>query len=103
MYMPSFLYFHNDQILCNCNYILFIKLHWPGDSGGTFRFSSQAATCPFVYHSWRRLHNIPLIAERQAGKQLVPIFIVFGFTRLEIEPKSTVSVAEALSTRPLVG
>ena len=53
---------------CNCNYILFTKLPWPGDSEGTFRSSSQAATCPPVYHTWRRLHTVPLIAERQAGK-----------------------------------
>ena len=53
---------------CNCNYILFTKLPWPGDSEGTFRSSSQAATCPSVYHTRRRLHTVPLIAERQAGK-----------------------------------
>ena len=28
----------------NCNYILFTKLSWPGDSKGTFWSSSQAAT-----------------------------------------------------------
>ena len=28
-----------------CNYILFTKWPWPGDGEGTFRFSSQAATC----------------------------------------------------------
>ena len=56
---------------CNhsyCTYILFSKLPWPGDSEGTFRSSSQAATCPSVYHKRRRLHIVPLIAERQAGK-----------------------------------
>ena len=52
---------------CNCNYILFTKLPWPGDSEGTFRSSSQAATCPPVYHTRRKLHTVPLIAERQAG------------------------------------
>ena len=88
---------------CNCNYTLFTKLHWPGDSEGTFRSSSQTATCPPVYHTRWRLHNLRLIAERQAGKLLIPIFIVFGLTRLETEPKSTVSVADALSTRPLIG
>ena len=41
--------------------------------------------------------------ERQAGKLWIPIFIVFGLTRLGIEPESTVSVADALSTRPLIG
>ena len=34
----------------------------------TFRSSSQAATCPLVYHTRRRLHTVPLIAERQADK-----------------------------------
>ena len=53
---------------CNCNYILFTKLPWPGDSEGTFRSSSQAATCASVYHTRWRLHTVPLIAERQAGK-----------------------------------
>ena len=57
-----------DCNYCNCNYILFTKLAWPGDSEGTFRSSSQAATCPPVYHTRRRLHTVPLIAERQAGK-----------------------------------
>ena len=33
----------------------------------------------------------------------MPIFIVFGLTRPEIEPKSTASVADALSTRSLIG
>ena len=56
-----------------CNYVivitfLFTKLPWPGDSEGTFWSSSQAATCPPVYHTRRRLHTVPLIAERQAGK-----------------------------------
>ena len=52
---------------CNCNYILITKLPWPGDSEMTFRSSSQAATCPSVYHTRWRLHTVPLIAERQAG------------------------------------
>ena len=34
----------------------------------TFRSLSQAATCPPVYHTRRRLHTVPLIAERRAGK-----------------------------------
>ena len=55
-------------IYCNCNYIVFTKLPWPGDSEGTFQSSSQAATCPPVYHTRRRLHTDPFNAERQAGK-----------------------------------
>ena len=58
---------------------------------------------PPVYHSRRRLHTLPLIAERQAGKLRIPIFIVFGLTRPGIEPESTAAVADALSTRPLIG
>ena len=88
---------------CNCNYILFTKLPWPGDSEGTFRSSSQAATCPSVYHTRWRLHTVPSSAERQAGKLWIPIFIVFGLTRPRIELVSTASVADALSTRPLIG
>ena len=53
---------------CNCNYILFTKLPWPGDSEGTFQSSSQAATCPPVYQTRRKLHTVPLTAERQVGK-----------------------------------
>ena len=54
--------------MLNCHCILFTKLPWPGDSERTFRSSSQAATCPPVYHTRRRLHTVPLIAEHQAGK-----------------------------------
>ena len=53
--------------MVNCNYILSTKLPWPGDSEGTFWSSSQAATCPPVYHAQWRLHTVPLIAERRAG------------------------------------
>ena len=91
------------SLICNCNYILFTKLPWPGDSEGTFWSSSQAATCSSVYHTRWKLHTVPLIAERQAGKLWIPMFIVFGLTRPGIEPVSTASVADALSTRPLIG
>ena len=57
---------------------------------------------PPVYHTRRRLHTVPLIVERQEGKLCIPIFIVFGLTRPGIEPESTASVADALSTRPLI-
>ena len=92
-----------NHLHCNCNYILFIKWPWPGNSEGTFRSSSQAATCPPVYHTRRKLHTVPLIAERQEWKLWIPIFVVFGLTRPGTETKSTASVADALSTRPLIG
>ena len=44
-----------------------------------------------------------LIAERHAEKSWIPIFIVFGLTRRKIELESTSSVANALTTRQLIG
>ena len=42
---------------------------WPGDSKGTFRSSSQAASCPPVYHAHDGGFTLSLfIAEREAGK-----------------------------------
>ena len=42
----------------NCNYILFAKLPWPGDSERTFRpWSQTVATYPPVYHTQWRLHE----------------------------------------------
>ena len=93
------------QRIKNCWFVitfLFTKLRWPGDSEGTFRSSSQAATCPPVYHTRRRLHTVLLIAERQAGKLRIPLFTVLGLTRTRIELELTASVAHALSTRPLI-
>ena len=59
---------------------------------------SQDVACPLVYQTWQRLHTVPLIAERQAGKLSMPIFVVFGLTQSRIEPESTALVADALST-----
>ena len=56
------------QVLLLLLGILFTRLPWPGDSEETFRSSIQAASCPPVCHTPRRLHTVPLIAERQAGK-----------------------------------
>ena len=41
---------------------------------------------PLVYHAQWKLHTVPAIAERQARKLRIPIFIVFGLTRPGIEP-----------------
>ena len=40
-----------------------------------------------------------LIAESQAGKMRIPIFMVFGLSRSGIEPRSSVSAADVLLTR----
>ena len=47
---------------------LFTKLPWPEDSDRSYQSSSQAATCPSVFHIRWRLHSVPFNAERQAGK-----------------------------------
>ena len=53
--------------------LLFINLLKPRDSESIFRFLSQAATC--------RLRTVFFTAKRHAaGKQGIPIFIVFGLT-----------------------
>ena len=57
---------------------------------------------PPVDLALRKLHAVPLIAERKAAKLWIPIFIVSGLTRPRIKPESTVSVTNALSTRPLI-
>ena len=88
--------------VCNCNYNLFTNLSWLGNRERAFRSSSQAAVCPLVYHSSRRLYTVLLIAKRQAGKLWIPIFIVFGLIWSEIKPKFSVSVVDVLSTWPLI-
>ena len=74
--------------ICNYNYILFTKLLWQEDSEGTFWSSSQAGNCPPAYHT-RQVFTLSLFnAEHQAGKLLIPIFIVLGLilTRPGVEP-----------------
>ena len=58
------------------------KLLWQGDREGTFLPSSQAATCPPVYHTPWRLHTLPLIAERHVEELRITTFVMFcfGFT-----------------------
>ena len=41
---------------CNCNYILFTKLPWPGDSEVTFRSSGQAAPPTCLPHTVEASH-----------------------------------------------
>ena len=74
----------------NYNYNLFTNFPWPGNSEGTFRSLSHAATCPPVYPTRR-------------GFTLRYIFIMFGLTRPGIELESIALVADALSTRLLIG
>ena len=93
------LYEHRHMVI-NSNYILFTKLPWLGDN--EVAFWSFQSSCSSVNRTRRRLHPAPLIAERQAGKLWIPIFIIFGLTLPGIEPQSTASVADALSTRPLI-
>ena len=81
----------------NCNYIHFIPQ--------VALARRQRRDLSIFKSSWHLPTCLPntLIAQRQAGKLRIPIFIVFGLTRPEIEPESTAPVADALSIRPLIG
>ena len=57
---------------------------------------SFQSRCSLVYNTRWKLRAVFLNAECQA-----PIFLVHGLTGQGIEPRSTVSVADALFTRPL--
>ena len=94
-------------LLVFCRYFLLVvikslltKLSWPGDGEKTFRYSSQATAC--LPHTVETSHCsfLSLNAKQESCKYQ---FLVFGLTRPGIEPESTVSVADALSTRPLIG
>ena len=85
----------------DCNYILFSEF-WPEDSEGNLRSWSKL---PPAHLSTTHGGGFTLSlfnAERQAGKQWIPIFLVLGLTRPGIEPETTISVADGLSTRPLI-
>ena len=65
-YKRILVYFEQNSVIAIT--FVFTKLPWSGNSERTFWFSGQAATSPPVYHTRQRLHNVPLIAERQAEK-----------------------------------
>ena len=83
----------------NCNYIIFTYLSWPADS------EDRRVKLPLAHLllSRRKLHMSLFIAERQARKLRIPIFIVFGLIQSGIELRSIGSVADALTIRPLIG
>ena len=66
------------------------------------RSSSQAATSAPVYYTRCRLHTVPFKAEHQAGRLLIPIYLVFDLIRPGIELGSTVLVAHAINPRTLI-
>ena len=85
------------SIICHHKFLFgiaiwFTKLSWPEDSG----FFGRRVKLPLVCQTLSLF-----IAERQAGKLWIPSFKGFGLKWLETERRSTVSVADALSTRPL--
>ena len=82
-------------ILIRC---VFSKLPWPEDREKTFRSSSQALRLSTTHGRGFTLSLLLLNV-----KLGIAIFMVFGLTGPRIEAESTVSVADALSTRPLIG
>ena len=57
-----------------------------------FESSCHLPTC--LLQRRGRLHTVPSIAEGPAGKLWMPLFIVFGLTRLGIKPESTTFEAD---------
>ena len=49
-------------------------------------FWIRHCTCPPVYHTQWRIHEVPFNVERPAKKLFTTVFIVFGLTRAVIEP-----------------
>ena len=83
---------------------LFTKLSYQGTAKGLFGLQGKLrATGAPVYHMWLRVHTIPFIAELQAKKAVNINLYIFGLGHPGIKSKYTVSVADALSTRPLIG
>ena len=85
----------------HCNYIFIHPVALARRQLGNLRVK-----LPPVYHHTRwRLHTVLFNSWTSSRKLKIPIFMVFGLTRLEIEPEFTVLVAYeyALFTRPLVG
>ena len=88
----------NPWLIMACNYILFSKLPYQETAKGSFGFSQgatclphmvQASHCPFNY--WT------------SSKDAVNNFYNnLGLTQSGIEPKSTVSAADTLSTWPWI-
>ena len=79
--------------------VILITFHSQRRDLSVFESSYHLPTC--LPHMVEASHCF-LIAERQAGKLWIPIFIDFDFTRPGIEPESIVSIADALCTRPLI-
>ena len=80
LYSLSFATCHNQKQLQLVIVITFYSPSCLGQEIAKGPCGLQAATCPPVYHTRRRLGTVPLIADRQAGKLRIPIFIVFGLT-----------------------
>ena len=85
-------------MLLDCNCILFTQLPWPGDNEGTFRSSRQAATC--LPHTAEAIY-CPFNCWTSSREAVITDFYSLWFDRPGIEPESTASVADVLSTRPL--
>ena len=79
----------------------FAKLLWSRKSKETFWCLNHAATRPFVYHTRMRLRSVSYNDEPQQESGGYQFLYIFWLTRPEIEFKCTISLADALSTRPL--
>ena len=77
-----------NEIRLRCRQSCHLSTYW---AAICLPLMEKVSNCPFNW--WT--------SNREAVNRL-PIFIVFGLTRLGIKPKSPISVANAAFTRPLI-
>ena len=85
--------------------ILFAKLPWPGDSKETFQSSSQVATCPVptcLPHTVEASH-CPFNCWTSSREAVNPNFYSLWLDSTGNQTLVYCSVADTLSTRPLIG
>ena len=82
---------------CNRNYMF---IHQVALARREKRFLVIESNCLLPTCLVEVSHCLSFLAKSQAEKLGIPIFIVFGLTRVEIEPESTISVSDNLPNQP---
>ena len=94
-------YFQVPEWSVNCNYILIYQVTLARRQLRSLRINLPPVQCPFVYHTWWRLYNVPSYCWTSNRKAVNTNFHSLLFDRPGIEPEYTVLVTDALSIRSL--
>ena len=87
---------------CNCNHTLFTKLPWARRQRRDLSVFESSFHLPTCQPHTEEASRCPFNCWTPSWEAVKTNFIVFGLTKSGIEPESTVSVADALSTRSLI-